>query len=152
MKNVLFVCTGNSCRSVMAEGLFKKAVQGREHEFVVGSAGIAAADGFPSTPETIRAMKEEGVDVASHKARRLTRTIAEKADEIFVMEKMHQDMIVDVWPDLAPKVHLLTEYSPQDKGKEVLIDVPDPIRMSDQFYRNVRKMIEDCIANIAKSV
>ena len=147
-QNILFVCTGNSCRSVMAEGLFKRAVAGREEDFTVGSAGVAAFDGYPSTPETIQAMQEEGVDVSQHRSRRLTRDLVEKADKIYVMERLHREMILGFWPEAAEKVRLLTEFSPS--REKAGLDVPDPIRTSDNFYREILKIVDGCVRNIAR--
>ncbi|MBI3252574.1 MAG: low molecular weight protein arginine phosphatase [Candidatus Omnitrophica bacterium] len=147
MQNILFVCTGNSCRSVMAEGLFKKIAGGRAGEFAVGSAGVAAVDGFPPTDETVRAMKEEGVDVSGHRTRRLTPERIKAADRILVMEKMHKDWILRIAPDSEKKVFLLTEFS--SEGKE---GIPDPIRMSDYFYKNTLATIRDCVTNLVKKI
>ena len=151
-KNILFVCTGNSCRSVMAEWLFKRRIAAREKEFTVGSAGVAAFDGYPSTLETIRAMRDEGIDMSSHQSRRLTRELVEQADKIYVMEKLHREMIVSFWPQSSGKVHLLTEFSPVQEEKERSLDVPDPIRTTDGFYREVLKMIDGCVQNIAQTL
>ena len=151
-KNILFVCTGNSCRSVMAEGLFKKAVAGREKDFTVGSAGIAAFDGYPTTLETIRVMAEKGIDISGHQSRRLTRELVERADKIYVMEKFHREMILNLWPEAVSKVHLLTEFSPGRNPKDPELDVPDPIKTSDSFYREILKMIEGCIHKIAEII
>ncbi len=148
MKNIIFVCTGNSCRSVMAEGLFKRAIAGRPKEYTVSSAGVAAYDGYPSTLETIRAMAAEGVDISGHQSRRLTRDMVERADKIYVMEKMHREMIVNFWPQSSGKVHLLTDFSEDEKNKG--LDVPDPIRQSDEFYRQTLQMIDGCIRNIVE--
>ncbi len=134
----------------MAEGLFRRAVADRPKDFTVSSAGVAAMDGYPSTLETIRAMAREGLDAVPHKTRRLTREMAEKADHIFVMEKIHRDMILRFWPEAEPKVRLLSDYSPvaEDRGS----DVPDPIGLSDDFYREVLGMIDGCVKKIAKTV
>lgn len=150
MKRVLFVCTGNSCRSVMAEGLFRRAVASRAKDFEVGSAGVAAMDGYPSTMETIRAMKQAGVDVAGHQSRRLTAELVKEADYIFVMESVHRDMILGYWPEAASKVRLLMEFSPE--ARLAGAGVPDPISRSDEFYNHVLKMIDGCIQKIAASV
>lgn len=150
-QNILFVCTGNSCRSVMAEGLFRRAVAGREKDFVVGSAGVAAYDGYPSTMETIRAMRKEGVDVSGHRSRRLTREMVREADKIFVMEKMHREMILNFWPEAVGKVRLLTQFSPSADEKMLELDVPDPIGTSDEFYGQTLKIIDGCVREIIKT-
>ena len=152
MKNVLFVCTGNSCRSVMAEGLFKKIAKERGRELSVSSAGISASEGFPPTEETIRVMEEEGIDVSSHRSRRLTVPMIQAADKIFVMERLHKDWILRLAPEAKDKVKLLAEFSDGHSSGAMEIDVPDPIRMSDTFYRNTLSLIRTCVQNIAEEL
>ena len=148
-KNILFVCTGNSCRSVMAEGLFKKLVEDRD-DFFVGSAGVAAADGYGASDETLRVMKKNGIDMSSHKSRHITTAMVRTADKIFVMENMHRAAILQDWPEAAEKTHLLTEYSKHAKHRGREIDIPDPIRMSQDFYKNVFDVIRECVEHIAE--
>ena len=152
MKRILFVCTGNSCRSVMAEGLFRKIMEGRANKISCSSAGISAMDGFPSTEETIRAMKEEGVDVSGHQSRRLTQKMIQNSDKIFVMEKIHKDWVLSMDPQAKDKVHLLAEYASTGDSRMPATGIPDPIRMSDQFYRNVLNVIYDCVKNVAEDL
>ena len=141
MKKILFVCTGNSCRSVMAEGLFRKIAGERLHEFTVASAGVSAPEGFPATQETVDAMKEEGVDITRHRSQRLTLQMVREADKIFVMEKMHRDMVLQLAPEAKHKISLLTDD-----------DIPDPIRMSGLFYRNVLSTIRDALKKIVEGL
>ncbi len=148
-KSILFVCTGNSCRSVMAEGLFKKAVENRK-DFLVGSAGVAAGDGYGASDDTLLVMKKHGIDMSDHKSRRVTAAMVRTADKIFVMENMHRDAILEEWPEAAEKTHLLTEYSKHVKHRGREIDIPDPIRMSQDFYRNVFEVIRECVDHIAE--
>ena len=151
-KNILFVCTGNSCRSVMAEGFFKHLVADRADEFLVGSAGVGAMDGYPASSETLRVMREQEIDVSGHRSRKITSAMVRAADKIFVMETMHKEAILRFWPEADEKVHLLTEYS-TDKFKESLeIDIPDPIRMPNNFYNNVFQVIRDCVTRIAEEM
>jgi protein-tyrosine-phosphatase len=149
-KSILFICTGNSCRSVMAEGLFKKLVEDRADEFHVGSAGVGAMDGYPASEETLKALKAHGVDMSGHKSRTLTAQMVRTADKIFVAETMHRDAILDHWPEAAEKTHLLTEYSTEARRRGHSIDIPDPIRMSANFYGNVLQVIKDCVTHIAE--
>lgn len=148
MKKILFVCTGNSCRSVMAEGLFKKMTEGRKEQFEISSAGISAIDGYPPTAETIRVMETEGADVSEHRSRRLTMDMIRQSDHIYVMERFHRDFILRLAPEAAAKVSLLTEYTTRSDGRNVDIDIPDPINMSGQFYKNILSVIRDCLENI----
>ena len=152
MKKILFVCTGNSCRSVIAEGLFKKMVQDRAGEFEVSSAGISAIEGFPASPETVKVMKAEGVDVSGHRSRWLTTELVRASDKIFVMERMHKDWVLGFAPEAKEKVFLLTEFHRPVHGHEGEGDIPDPIQMSDSFYQNVLSVIRSCVEKIAQSL
>lgn len=118
-------------------------------EIETSSAGVGALDGYPPTEETVKTMREYGVDMSGHRSRRLTREMAKEADGIYVMETFHRDAILRQWADLAPKVHLLAEFatSPMPWGLE--IDIPDPIRMSTSFYQNVSRVIRDCVRGLA---
>ena len=150
MKKILFVCTGNSCRSVMAEGLFKKLTDVLPGRFTVLSAGTAAIDGFPASAETIKVLKdEEGIDMASHRSRRLTEALILGSDKIFVMEQVHKDWVLALVPEAAKKVFLLTEFVSDDDYVKSRMDVPDPIRMSGNFYKNVFGVIRACVKKIA---
>ena len=152
MKNILFVCTGNSCRSVMAEGLFRKMTAGRAGEFTVGSAGISAADGFAPTQETVEAMEREGVDVSDHRSRCLTADMARLADKIYVMEDIHRRAVLHLAPEAESKVFLLGRFAPAGGNSPGLLDIPDPIRMSEDFYRNVLVVIRDCVKKLAEQL
>ena len=152
MKRILFVCTGNSCRSVMAEGLFKKIVRDRAGEFEVLSAGISAMEGLPASPETVKVMKAEGVDVSGHRSRRLKAELVRASDKIFVMERMHKDWVLGFVPEAKEKVFLLTEFHRPVHGNAGEVDIPDPIQMSDSFYQNVLSVIRECVAKIVKSL
>ena len=151
MKRIVFVCTGNSCRSVMAEGLFRKLIGDRASEYLVSSAGISAQDGYEASPETVNVMQEEGIDVTDHQSQRLRFETIESADRIFVMEKMHKEWILRMSPQSAGKVHLLTEFADKDEFTGTP-DIPDPIRMSPNFYKNVLAVIRRCIENLVKTL
>ena len=152
MEKVLFVCTGNSCRSVMGEGLFKKIAKENGLKASCSSAGISTADGYPSTDATIRALRDAGVDMSAHRSRQLTRSMILEADRIFVMEYIHRDWILEVAPEARGKVRLIGEFSSSDFAKDVETGIPDPIRMSDGFYKNVLVTIRDCVENIVRQM
>lgn len=142
MKLIIFVCTGNSCRSVMAEGLFKKYCEKRPSDFQIISAGVGTIDGLLASPETLRLLKEEeGIDMSAHRSQRLTRELIASADRIYAMEKMHRDWILQFVPEAASKVELLAGT-----------DIPDPIRMSEAFYKNVFTVIRDNVKKIAEAL
>ncbi len=136
----------------MAEALLRKATAERPDEFSIHSAGISAVDGYETTRETAQVMAEYDVDVTDHRSRHLTEEMVRDADKIFVMERLHKEWVLRMVPEAADKVHLLAEFASRGSQHPRDIDIPDPIRMSDQFYKNVAVMIDDCVKNIAKTL
>ncbi len=134
----------------MAEGLLKKMLGSHARDFYVHSSGIEAMDGFPSTPATLKVLKEEGVDMSEHRSRCLTLDMIKTANKIYVMEQIHKDWVLRMSPESKNKVHLLSEFS--SEPAEEAMGIPDPIRMSDSFYKNVLVAIRGCIENVVISL
>src|SRR5215211_1929646 len=145
MKTVLFVCTGNVCRSPMAEGLFKHAVRGRGNYRVV-SAGVGAVDGQPASDHAVRALSELGIDISNHRSRHLTAELVSQADYIFGMTHSHVDAIMLLYPQAAEKTFLLREFDETLDAYEN--DISDPIGGSYDIYCNCRDQIEQGIASM----
>src|SRR5437764_11797047 len=110
MKTILFVWTGNICRSPMAEGLFRHAVRERGEDYRVLSAGVGAVDGQPPSPHAVRALKELGIDISRQRSRMLTSDLVEAADYIFGMTHGHVDAVMLLFPQAAEKTFLLREF------------------------------------------
>ncbi len=142
-KTLLFVCTGNTCRSPMAEYLFR-ARAGAGFGWRAESAGVAAAGGNPASPEAVEALRERGIDLTPHRSRPLTRALAESADLIAVMSEGHEREILRRWPDLRDRVRRLTSFGFAAEPP----DIPDPIGQSLFTYRRVRDSIEQAIADL----
>lgn len=147
IKSILFVCTGNSCRSVMAEGLLKKYLKERGKGGIeVTSAGIHAMDGFSPTDETVLVMNKEGVDMSYFMSKALTDEMINKADLILTMERMHKEEVISRVPQAAGKTHLLSEFLRKDPvGDEDDLGIPDPIGMPVSYY-------EKCLAKIKSEI
>jgi protein-tyrosine phosphatase len=142
---VVFVCTGNTCRSPMAELLMQARlaeylgcrIEELEHRgVVVISAGIAAAPGCPPASEATQVMRERGLDLTRHEAQPLTEQIVRHADLILTMTYSHLQSIVERWPHAADRALLLL---PEKR------DVADPIGQTVGAYR-------DCAEEIAAGV
>lgn len=134
---VLFVCTGNTCRSPMAEALARHALAERGWSGVdVASAGTSALAGSPASEEVPQVLAEEGIPVGEHTARELTPELVEWADAVLVMGLTHQHAVEAMGGD--EKVGLVTEYLP---GEEAGTPVLDPIGQGVSVYRETRDQL-----------
>lgn len=113
MRTLLLVCTGNTCRSSMAEALARQYLEEkkRKAELQVISAGLAAVEGAPATPEAIQAAGELGADLRGHRARHLTPELVEQADLILTMTREHKQEILRRMPQARGKVYTLKEFA-----------------------------------------
>src|SRR5664279_6259993 len=145
MKTILFVCTGNVCRSPMAEGIFRQAVQGRD-DYRVTSAGLGAAEGAPPSAYAVQAVKELGIDISGLRSRMLTAELVQQADYIFGMTHSHLDTVAMLYPQAAEKTFLLREFDETLDAFDK--DISDPIGGSYEVYLNCRDQIEQGIASL----
>ena len=153
IRSILFVCTGNSCRSVMAEALLKKYLKNLGKDYIeVYSAGIAAPEDMPPTDNTVKLLKErDDIDASSFRAKRLTDDLIKKTDLILVMENAHRDEVVRRAPEASSKTYLLKEFEQDSKSyyKEGLY-VEDPIGKPLEDYERVYDIIKREVERIAK--
>ena len=147
MKTILFVCTGNVCRSPMAEGILRQALQGRS-DYRVISAGLGAMEGQPPSPYAVQAVRELGIDISNQRSRMLAPELVEQADYIFGMTHSHIDTVILLYPHAAEKTFLLREF---DETLDLFEkDISDPIGGSYDIYLNCRDQIEQGIASLLR--
>ena len=141
MPKVLFVCTGNLCRSPMAEVLLRhRLAQEGLDSWQVASAGTWAQNGQPASGYAIQVMAERGLDLRVHRSRPVDRPMMEEADLVLVMTRHHAEALRSEFPDLGNKVWLLSQM-----GGNRLYDVNDPYGGSLMEYQYCAAELESLI-------
>lgn len=166
--HVLFVCTGNVCRSPIAERLAQALVQNIEHPgLCFTSAGTRAVRGHPIHPDAARALQRFGGDASAFAARQLTPALIEDSDLILTMTRAHRDAVLEKVPRVLKRTFTLHEAAtlvadlgairisdlatmrPQLLGRE-LRDVPDPIGRAPEFHLEVAELINGLLPPVVE--
>ncbi len=135
--DILFVCTGNTCRSPMAEGILRDRI--KNDKIKIDSAGIFADKGSPVSQNALRALGERGIDLSGHRSKSMTDLDLDAFDLILTMTKSHKAWILQNFKHLEHKVFTLKEYNSQKSAADIL----DPFGGDLREYRRCAKEIEE---------
>lgn len=138
--NILFICTGNTCRSPMAEGLLKDMAEKKGIKLDVTSAGIFAFDGQEVSREAVEVMRGEGIDISHHRANIIHRDLLESAHLILTMSRHHKRELLNRYDFLKGKVYTLKEYAYGIEG-----DIEDPFGRGISAYRIAKDEIKEAL-------
>lgn len=144
---ILFVCSGNICRSPMAEGYFRALLPGRlKRKVRVVSAGTLGIFGQPASLEAIEAMHERSIDIMDHRSQGVTKKLVYKSNIIFAMAYDHFEALIKHFPDRKNDIYLLRSFEKNKPSEED--SIPDPIGLDFETYLHCRDTIESEIKRI----
>jgi tRNA threonylcarbamoyl adenosine modification protein (Sua5/YciO/YrdC/YwlC family) len=149
---LLFVCTGNTCRSPMAEAMCRDLISKRlgckgeeleDHGVLVMSAGIAAMMGGRATHEAMRTMEQMALDLSNHETQPLTESLVRHADMIFAMTKSHREAILAQWPSASGRTRLLCR-----EGADICDPIGGPLERYEHCALQIRGELSDLVEEL----
>ena len=151
---IMFICTGNICRSAMAEWLLKQKLKDKKIENIeVYSAGIYAQDGELSTWEARRVMMDEyPIDMSKHRATNIVNSKIKEMDLILCATSRHKRDVLRIYPELEGKVFTMKEYVGYEREYHDKIDIKDPWGFDIETYRSCVAEIDECLELLLEKI
>lgn len=154
MKKVLFVCTGNTCRSPMAEWIFRILAKEKNLDgWEALSAGTSAFDGDEVSVNSVNVILNEwNTDISSHRSRKLRDMLVDEVSLILTMTKSHKRNILALYPEAEAKIYTLNEFTDSKNEMSVSWDISDPYGMPYEEYHRVAMEIKEAIEKIIEKM
>lgn len=149
--NILLLCSGNTCRSPMAQALLLQAIAEQpgmnKDDFNVVSAGLWAQDGFPASPQAVKVMSEYGLDIFAHRSRAMSRDLARQADLILTMTRSGLEEVQQRYPFARDKSFTLADYAGFTQQ-----EIIDPFGLDLLTYRQTAQQLKKMINELIKKL
>ncbi|MDI6785881.1 MAG: low molecular weight protein arginine phosphatase [bacterium] len=148
INSILFVCTGNTCRSVIAEYTFKEIIRNSDlSDFNISSAGIAALIGVGLLENTKKVLERNNIPIKSHSPTQIEENLIDKSDLILTMARFHKERLCFDYPNSSNRIYLLGEYV-----ENKIADIMDPYGCSIEIYEEcfweIRKYLDKLLMKI----
>jgi protein-tyrosine-phosphatase len=149
--NILIVCTGNTCRSPLAEGILRSLLAARGIDHVaVSSAGIGAMSGMPATPFGVEVARHWNIDISGHRAQQVSKKVIADADLILAMSPEHVDYILQKDPSAITKTYLIRAFpQPYSSSQE---GVKDPVGGTLEEYNQTYLELDEILRRIVGKI
>ena len=142
--NIMFVCTGNTCRSPMAEAAFRKLVtDSGVDDIEVFSSGAGALDGQPASRFAVETVKLWDIDLTAHKSQALTKSLIDQSDLIFALAATHYNTVLGLAPEAYDRTYLLKKFPESgDKGEGVIDPIGMPLTVYNEVFLDITTVLE----------